>query len=153
VTCANAVTGSVAMSAHVILKGAEWVLSAERAAQAPAALYVAQCLVCQAESAVVDNDPKPAGVWAIEHARRTGRDHCQFRVTTEKHWRVDPTPPAAGTTVTTPPRPRSHARPRARRLRRALAHTGPLALAALVVAVVFIGCGYLLGAATGTGTG
>jgi hypothetical protein len=141
------------MSAHVILKGAEWVLTSERPAQAPDALYVAQCLACRAESDLADNDPKPAGVWAIEHTRSAGRDHCRFRVTTEKHWRVDPVPPAAGTAVTTPPRPRTHARPRTRRLHRALAHTGPLVLAALVVAVVFIGCGYLLGAATGTGTG
>jgi hypothetical protein len=137
------------MSAHVILKGAEWMLSSERAAQAPDALYVAQCLVCRAESGLVDNDPKQAGVWAIEHARRSGREHCQFRVTSEKHWRVDPVAAAVGNRPQPPVRPPL---PRGRwRLRRAVGLAGPLVLAAL--AVVFAGCGYLLGAAAGTGAG
>jgi hypothetical protein len=137
------------VSAHVILKGAEWVLSSERPARAPDALYVAQCLVCRAESDAADNDPRPAGVWAIEHTRRTGPDHCRFRVATERHWRVDPVPPAVGHPP--PPAPRAHARPHERRLHRAVTLAGPLIL--MVLAVAFIGCGYLLGAATGAGPG
>jgi hypothetical protein len=130
------------MSANIILRGAEWVLTSERPQAAPDALYVVQCLICRAESGLVDNDPKRAGVWAMEHARRTGREHCQFRVTSQKHWRVDPVPPAVVPTPMPTPRPRAHVRRRGRRL------PGLVGLAALVTGAAM--CGYLLAAVSGT---
>lgn len=114
---------------EVILKGAEWVLSAERAEGAPDAIYGAECMTCEAESGLVDDDPKPVEVWALEHTRQHGLAHSQFLVTTQKHWRVDPLrrgpesePGPEGDAPTLvlarvkalPPVRRSHARPRGR---------------------------------------
>jgi hypothetical protein len=70
---------------RTILKGSAWVLSAERAAGAPGAMYGVECLTCRAESGWVDNDPKPVEVWTIEHTRQHGPGHGQFLVTTQKH--------------------------------------------------------------------
>jgi hypothetical protein len=111
-------------------------LSAERAEGAPEAIYGAECLICEAQSGLADNDPKPVEVWALEHARHKGLSHGQFLVTTQKHWRVDslrgvpraaPAPsgdagaPAPAVAVAAPPQPRrsgTHARPRGRWLAR-----------------------------------
>jgi hypothetical protein len=114
------------VTGHVILKGSDLMLSAERAEGAPEAIYGAECLMCEAESGLVDNDPKPVEVWALEHARRFGLSHGQFLVTTQKHWRVDRVRPVAGpgggasssvvapamTAANRPRRPGAHARPR-----------------------------------------
>lgn len=120
------------MIGHVILKGRDVMLCAERAKGAPEASYGAQCLVCEAGSGRVDNNPKPVAVWALEHARHNGLAHGQFLVTTQKHWRVDPLPSAPGAVppaggdasaavapaVSPPRQPRhrtgAHARPRRR---------------------------------------
>jgi hypothetical protein len=96
---------------HPILKGAYWVLHAERSAGAPEAMYGAECMRCDAASGWVDNDVKPVGMWALTHTQQLGLDHSQFIVTTQTHWRVDsrlrddPPPPR-------PRPPRSPARPR-----------------------------------------
>jgi hypothetical protein len=82
------------LSANVILRGAELALHAERAPGAPEATYVAECLLCRAESGLIDYDPKPVAVWSMEHARYHGPDHGQFLLTTQSHWRVGPLPPA-----------------------------------------------------------
>jgi hypothetical protein len=99
---------------HTILKGAEWVLQAERAEGAPEAIYSVACLTCTAESGRFDNDPKPVSVWAINHTRQLGAAHCQFIVTTEKHWRVDRVRGGGGNGERTMVLPRVHARPGAR---------------------------------------
>jgi hypothetical protein len=124
-----------AVSGHVILKGAYLALSAERAEGAPEAMYGVECLMCEAKSGLVDNDPKPVEVWALEHARTNGLSHGQFLVTTQRHWRVDPLHSVTGavpqpggdmSAVVAPAatdaqqqhRPGAHARPRGQRLRR-----------------------------------
>jgi hypothetical protein len=122
------------VTGHVILKGTDLVLSAERAEGAPEAIYGVECLMCTAESGLVDNDPKPVEVWALEHTRHQGLAHGQFLVTTQKHWRVDPLHrvPAPGPVVPDaqqrPHRPGAHARPRGRWLARAGGVFGPLLL-------------------------
>ncbi|WP_326597114.1 DUF7848 domain-containing protein [Streptomyces sp. NBC_01803] len=98
---------------HAVIRGAEWVLSAERAEGAPDGIYGAECLWCGEASPLVDNDQKPVGMWALDHALRLGLDHGQFLVTSQRHWRVDPVVPAgdAGRPAGERP-PRAHARPR-----------------------------------------
>jgi ferric-dicitrate binding protein FerR (iron transport regulator) len=123
---------------HTILKGSEWVLSAERAPGAPEAIYGAECMTCEAASAWVDNDPKPIGVWAIEHTRHDP-EHRQFLVTTQRHWRVDPVRPAPVPRPRTTPPARAHARP---------GHgQAAWGLAVAVLITLFALGGYLLGAA------
>lgn len=56
----------------------------------PEAIYGVECLTCGEESGLVDDDPKPVEVWALEHARHNGLSHGRFLVTTQKHWRFDP---------------------------------------------------------------
>ncbi|WP_059008207.1 DUF7848 domain-containing protein [Streptomyces specialis] len=109
---------------RVVIKGAEWVLSAERAQGAPDGIYEARCLWCGAESPMVDDDSRPVGMWALDHTRRLGLEHGQFVVTSQRHWRVDPVVP--GGEVRRPVGVRSsgaHARPRwgMRRLGRGVA--------------------------------
>jgi hypothetical protein len=119
-------------SANVILRGADLALTAERAPGAPVATYVSRCLLCRAESGLVDYDLKPVAVWSIEHARYHGRDHGQFLVTSQQHWRVGPEPVAVAVSTARPPA--SHARPReAAALRLPLA-----ALAAFLVCCVYV---------------
>ncbi|WKX71915.1 hypothetical protein [Streptomyces sp. XD-27] len=133
-----------------IVKGAEWVLSAETAEGAPRGIFGAQCLRC-GDECWMDDDRRPVEAWIIDHTRSDAA-HAQFRFTTERFCRVDPAPaaPAPGPTLTAaaapapapaaapvstpghghrPPRARAHALPRtsrsgpARALRRALART------------------------------
>jgi hypothetical protein len=100
-------------------------LCAERAEDAPAAVYGAECLTCQAESAWFEDDPKSVQVWALDHTERQGLTHNQFRVIAHNYWRVDPRhapvgaapwPPVAPDTP--PRRTGSHAKPRGRWLGR-----------------------------------
>lgn len=74
----------------MILRGAELVLTADRDWEAPRATYVAQCLACGTESALVDYALNATAVWAMEHTRAWGLDHGQFLVTTRNHWFVRP---------------------------------------------------------------
>jgi hypothetical protein len=139
------------VSAHIILRGAELALTAERAPGAAEALYVAECLLCRAESGLAAYDPKPVAVWSIEHTRHHDLNHCQFLVTTRQHWRVDPLL-ASAPEPARPPTPRTHARPRPRTtvLRTAAdaaAFAAPLVLLALLLGAV------LLGTTLTTGTG
>ncbi|WP_442811931.1 DUF7848 domain-containing protein [Streptomyces sp. NBC_01803] len=98
---------------HAVIRGAEWVLSAERAEGAPDGIYGAECLWCGEASPLVDDDSKPVGMWALDHALRLGLDHGQFLVTSQRHWRVDPVVPAGGAGRPVRERlPRAHARPR-----------------------------------------
>ncbi|MGP3969954.1 DUF7848 domain-containing protein [Streptomyces sp. 6N223] len=167
---------------HTIRRTAAWVLSAERAPEAPHAVCGAACMACPAESAWVDNDSTPVELWAINHTAQRGLSHSQFSVTTQSHWTVDPriglpAPPskpvpatepdaAAGTALPGPGvnRPQStgvHARPRGRwhpgtLLHRAVVRTGrfgaPLAVAGLVLASAAL-LAALLNAASGAGGG
>jgi hypothetical protein len=57
---------------HTILKGSEWVLSAERGAGAPESMYGVECLTCRAESGWVDNDPKGVEVLMCPDFRGVG---------------------------------------------------------------------------------
>lgn len=77
-----------------IIKGAEWVLSAERAEGAPDAMYRVECMTCESASRWTDNDPRPVGMWALLHTQ-TWPDHRQFLATTQDHWRVDRVPQRA----------------------------------------------------------
>jgi hypothetical protein len=130
------------MSGRVILKGSDLMLSAERAAGAPEAMYAAECMTCPAESAWVDNDPRPVEVWALEHARHSGLTHSQFLVTTQKHWRVDRVHTAASGAA---PRPGGEvvssagapAGPRGRSLRRLVARVGRLSGVLVLAALLF----------------
>ncbi|WP_456112187.1 DUF7848 domain-containing protein [Streptomyces specialis] len=98
---------------HAVIRGAEWVVSAERAECAPDGLYGARCLRCGAGSPLSDNDPKPVGMWALDHTRWLGLEHSQFVVTSQRHWRVDPALPVARVKRPDQARsPRAHARPR-----------------------------------------
>ncbi|WP_431042848.1 hypothetical protein ACQUSR_13720 [Streptomyces sp. P1-3] len=129
----------MAVNAGLIVKGAEWVLSAETAEGAPEGIFGAQCIRC-GEEVWMDNDRRPVQAWMIDHTRGDPA-HAQFRFTVERFCRVDPAPatPAsgpghtvlvpAGMTSRRPPGSRAHALPRpARRpasvLRRALARAG-----------------------------
>lgn len=138
-----------ATAPHVIIRGAEWVLSAERARGAPDARYGVACMLCEAASEWADNDPKPVGMWALHHTQQHPA-HRQFLATSQRHWRVDrvasvPAPPPPPATE----RPPRHARARpTRRALRAAAHrciasagrfAGPL------VVLSFITGGGLLG--------
>jgi hypothetical protein len=78
------------VTAYVILRGAELTLCAERAEDAPAAVYGAECLTCQAESAWFEDDPRSVQVWALHHTEQQGLTHNQFSVTAHNYWRVDP---------------------------------------------------------------
>ncbi|WP_431042403.1 hypothetical protein ACQUSR_11120 [Streptomyces sp. P1-3] len=140
---------------HAIIKGAEWVLTPETSEGAPEAIYGAQCVRCGRER-WSDNDPRPIGVWAIDHSR-TDPTHCQFLMTTHKHWRVDPNPshhtrPSAHfTPPDAPPQlPRTcHARPRAPRpwltaLRCATTKTVHFAGLAVIVGLS-AACGFVIG--------
>lgn len=108
---------------HTILRGAMLVLSADRASGAPEGMYCLACLTCQAVSGWVDSDAKAVGVWAIAHTQRHGLTHSQFRLSTQRYWRVDPIHSAPSPSPSSPPRqPRpghaqhlgraAHARPR-----------------------------------------
>jgi hypothetical protein len=138
------------VTAHVILRGAELMLCAERAEDAPDAAYCAECLTCRAQSAWFEDDPKPVQVWALDHTERQGMTHNQFSVTALNHWRVDPRhapvgaapwPPlnhsptrAAPAAPETPPSRRSgaHAKPRGRWLGRRLVSVAGRAAGLLV---------------------
>jgi hypothetical protein len=122
------------VSANVILRGAELALHAERAPGAPEATYVAECLLCRAESGLADYGRKPVAVWSIEHTRHHGPDHGQFLLTTQTHWRVGPLP-SPPVPVATARTPRHHA---ANRRARTLAESLPL-IALLVGTVLLLG--------------
>lgn len=152
-----------------IIKGAEWVLTAEQGEGAPEGIYGAQCLMCFEVSVLSDNDVRPVGVWAIEHTRKSP-SHCQFRLTTERFCRVDPTPavptpkppwddgqgPPSPSAGDQPPGRQARARqrtwkipPAARRLAaRSCRYAGPLLLIAISVT-----CGLVVGIVFGTGSG
>ncbi|MGP4110450.1 DUF7848 domain-containing protein [Streptomyces sp. 4N509B] len=148
-------------SGNVVLRGAEFALCAERRLDAPAATYVATCLLCRAASGVGEYDRKPAAVWSIEHTRRNGLAHSQFELTTRRHWRVDPVAgPAPPVRAEIPVRahvPEPTAR-RHRRARPAVASASaswPVAVTAVAVALL-LGCAWLLLGphdVTGTGAG
>ncbi|MGP4109482.1 DUF7848 domain-containing protein [Streptomyces sp. 4N509B] len=91
------------MSAYVILRGAALKLCAERAAEAPAALYRAACLTCSAQSDLARDEPRPVQVWALGHTQEHGLHHNQFRLTTHRYWRVDPVHAPVGATPWPPP--------------------------------------------------
>lgn len=157
---------------HTIRRTAAWVLSAERAPEAPHAMYGAACLTCPAESAWADNDPTQVELWAINHTDQRGLTHSQFTVTTQSHWTVNPrigTPaPALALPVQLDPGPErgtagsapgtgAHARPRGRchpasLLRREGRFGAPLAVASLVLASAVL-LAALLNAASGVGGG
>ncbi|WP_405804833.1 hypothetical protein [Streptomyces sp. NBC_01187] len=142
-----------------ILKGTEWSLSAETGLGAPEAIYGVRCMTCASESGLVDDDPRPVGVWAIDHTRNHP-SHRQHLLTTQKHWRVDPTPtrqmpaPEPGSElppVSSPPaangsqgRRTRHARRRSALVGRTVAYlgryAGPLFIVALSAA-----CGFVFG--------
>lgn len=75
---------------RTILRGANLVLSAERAQGAPDGIYHAECMMCPATSGRVDSDINPVARWAILHTEQQGAHHGQFLVSVERHWRVDP---------------------------------------------------------------
>ncbi|MGP3966639.1 DUF7848 domain-containing protein [Streptomyces sp. 6N223] len=74
---------TTAATGHVVLRGAELVLSTERDAAC-----VVRCLACGAESESAGQHAKAAAVWAVLHAHEGGLEHGQFLVTTWSHWRV-----------------------------------------------------------------
>ncbi len=75
-------TGSAAVGVPGV---PEWVLS-----EGPAeGIGGVVCLGCAEASGWADYDPRPAGAWAIDHARRNGPAHARFVVTAQKVWRVD----------------------------------------------------------------
>ncbi|WP_442811887.1 DUF7848 domain-containing protein [Streptomyces sp. NBC_01803] len=120
---------------HTVIRGAEWTLTAERAEGAPAGRYAAECMTCGEASPWADNDPKPVGMWALDHTHRHGLTHSQFLSTAQRHWRVDPVRSGHGPSARPGDRPpRAHARPPARRLRRLTTRAGRLA-GALVLTV------------------
>lgn len=117
------------MSAFVILRGTALKLCAERAQDAPDALYIVACLTCQAESGPVDDGPKSVQVWALDHTQQRGLTHNQFRVTAHSYWRVDPVHAPVGATPWPPVRGSlaalDAAVPDTRQPRRAGAHAKP----------------------------
>jgi hypothetical protein len=155
------------VTAHVILKGAELMLCAERAKDAPDAVYGAECLTCREQSAWFEDDPKPVQVWALDHTERQGLTHNQFSVTALNHWRVDPRhapvgaapwPPLTRSPAApeTPPPRRSgaaHAKPRGRWLGRRLATVAGHAAGFLVLLVALVVGALLCAALPATGRG
>jgi hypothetical protein len=77
--------------ARLIIKAAEWTLSAGGGEGAPEAIFVVECMSCHAESAPVDNDRLEVEMWALRH---TGGNpsHRLFKLRTESYWRTDPAP-------------------------------------------------------------
>jgi hypothetical protein len=153
------------VTARVILRGAELMLCAERAVEAPDAAYGVECLTCRAESAWFEDDPRPAQVWALDHAEGQGLAHNQFRVIAHNYWRVDPRsspvgaapwPPRNGSpAVPEAPPPRrsgAHAKPRRRwRPHRALAAVASRAAGPLVLLCALVLGSLLCGVLTATG--
>ncbi|UED85697.1 hypothetical protein [Streptomyces profundus] len=72
-----------------LIRSADWVLSEERGAGAPQAIYGAECMTCGDRSTLADNDAQPVAVWCIFHTQQDP-DHDLFLVRAEKHWRVHP---------------------------------------------------------------
>jgi hypothetical protein len=165
------------VTTRVLLKGAELMLCAERAVDAPDAAYRAECLTCRAESALFEDDPRPVQMWALDHAEQRGLTHNQFSVTAQNYWRVDPRhapvgaapwpplnrPPAVAAPAVpeAPPSRRSgaHAKPRGRRLGLRRVALRPLAAVAgraagpLVLLVALVVGSLLCGVLTATGRG
>ncbi|UCM89271.1 DUF7848 domain-containing protein [Streptomyces marincola] len=79
------------MSPRAVIKAAEWTLAEETAEGSPRAIFRVECVTCGAESEMVDNEPQPVEMWALQH---TGRNitHRQFRLTTQWFWHVFPAP-------------------------------------------------------------
>ncbi|WP_127356849.1 DUF7848 domain-containing protein [Actinacidiphila soli] len=55
------------MSAHVIIRAAEWILGQETSEGAPQAIFVVVCMTCAEESQPVDDERLPVEVWALKH--------------------------------------------------------------------------------------
>ncbi len=72
-----------------IIRSADWVLSEERGAGAPRAIYGAECMTCGDRSTLADDDAQPVAVWCIFHTQQDPH-HDLFLVRAEKHWRVHP---------------------------------------------------------------
>ncbi|WP_431042511.1 hypothetical protein ACQUSR_11695 [Streptomyces sp. P1-3] len=72
------------VSADAIIKGAEWILSAEMGEGAPHGIYGVECMACAESSGLVDDDPRPVQVWTINHTR-SHPTHRQFLVTAQRH--------------------------------------------------------------------
>lgn len=75
---------------HPVRKTAQWILSSERAPEAPHAGYDVECLACCAASDYVRDDPTPVELWAINHTTRQGMEHSQFVVRADSYWTVRP---------------------------------------------------------------
>lgn len=76
------------MSRDPIVKGAEWMLSAESGEGSTGAIYRAHCLPC-GQDCWWDGDSRPVEAWAIEHTRLEPA-HRRFKLVTERFCRVDP---------------------------------------------------------------
>ncbi|RMI42863.1 DUF7848 domain-containing protein [Streptomyces triticirhizae] len=78
-----------------IVRGADWVLVAERGPGVPDGIYGAECMSCEARSPLFDDDELPVAVWSIQHTAEYP-EHTLFLARTERHWRVVPRPHETG---------------------------------------------------------
>ncbi|MFD4142841.1 hypothetical protein [Streptomyces sp. NPDC058572] len=80
------------MTAHTVIKAADWTLGVDTSEGAPnAPLHEAQCTTCGEASGATEGRRLPAEVWALKHTgQRPG--HRSFRATQTSFWRTTPAP-------------------------------------------------------------
>ncbi|MDT0266897.1 hypothetical protein RM844_11400 [Streptomyces sp. DSM 44915] len=70
-----------------IVRGADWVVCAERGVGVPEGIFGAVCQSCGVESPLFDDDSLPVAVWVLHHTAGEP-EHTRFLFREEKHWRV-----------------------------------------------------------------
>ncbi|MGP3922997.1 DUF7848 domain-containing protein [Streptomyces sp. 8N616] len=80
------------MSAHTIIRAADWTLGPETAEGAPREpLHESQCTTCGESSDATEGDRLGPELWALKH---TGMhpNHRTFRAVVTSFWRTEPAP-------------------------------------------------------------
>lgn len=74
------------MSAHTVIRFADWTLSPETAPEAPPIIFEMQCTTC-GESSEAGGDFEAARDWAFGHAGRNP-SHTGYREIIHRFWRA-----------------------------------------------------------------
>ena len=74
------------MSAHTIIRHADWLMSPETASEAPSVIFEMQCTTC-GDASQAEEDFEAARTWAFTHVGRNP-SHTGFREVVHRFWRA-----------------------------------------------------------------
>jgi hypothetical protein len=74
------------MSAHTVIRFADWTMSRETVPEAPGMVHELQCTTCD-ETSSADEDFETTRDWAFRHVGRNP-SHQSYRETVTRFWRM-----------------------------------------------------------------